>query len=100
MANDDRGLPAERPGDVQEAWDAYRAMCRSKQRYFGLLSRLQERKRKEGGGPTLAEGVQLKKLLAAHGECTRRFRRSMAELNERDPRAHASLLERIARVAE
>lgn len=80
------------PKEAQAAWDAYREMSFSKAAYFSLLQEL-DQKYKEGGEPTIAENLQLEKLLKAHDEKVIAFNEAMK--NVVDPYAREKLLDKL-----
>ena len=79
--SDDAVLPVE----AQIAWEAYQAMSRSKAEYFGLLQEL-DRKYREGGGPSIAENLQLEKLLKIHDGKVTAFNDAMYNVVDKDVR--------------
>ncbi len=81
------------PADARKAWDAYVEMGRSKSAYFGYLQDL-DRKYRHGGNPTLAESLQLEKLLKAHDEKVTAFNRAMKNVVDRE--ARELLLQKIS----
>lgn len=77
------------PADARQAWDAYLAMCESKQAYFALLSAMDE-KYKTAGEPTAEETERLAELLAAHDARVKAFNAAMAAVTE--PASRQALL--------
>lgn len=73
------------PAEAQAAWDAYQLMGKSKIEYFGLLQEA-SRKYKHGGSPTIAENLQLEKLLKAHGEKVTAFNEAMQAVTDKEAR--------------
>ena len=73
------------PEEAQAAWDAYQVMGKSKIEYFGLLQEI-DRKYREGGTPTLAENLQLEKLLKAHSEKVTAFNEAMQSVTDKTAR--------------
>ncbi len=80
---------------AQPAWQAYRAMERTKREHLSLLTRIEQQER-HAGPRSLAEQVRLDRLLEAHDEAVQRFRRAMQELAG-DKAAHAAFLEYLQR---
>ncbi len=76
------------------AWNAYRAMEKSKHEYFSYLEAL-ENKYAQGGYRTSAESARLEGLLKEHDRQVAEFRRSMTALKEKDAGAHQSLIHHI-----
>lgn len=73
---------------TEEARVAYRAfqdMSKSKQRYFELLQEL-DSKYKSGGAPSIAENLQLEKLLKAHDSNVLAFNTAMSAVEDHDAR--------------
>jgi len=70
---------------AQAAWDAYQVMGKSKIEYFGLLQEI-DQKYKQGGSPTIAENLQLEKLLKAHGEKVAVFNAAMQAVTDKTAR--------------
>ncbi len=81
------------PESAQPAWQAYRAMERTKRQHIDLLKRIEQRER-HGGPRTFAEQVRLDRLLEAHDEAVLRFRRAMQVLAD-DKTAHGQFLEHL-----
>lgn len=73
------------PVEAQIAWEAYQAMSRSKAEYFGLLQEL-DRKYREGGGPSIAENLQLEQLLKIHDGKVTAFNDAMHNVVDKDVR--------------
>ena len=63
--------------ETEAAWQAYRAMCASKDNYFSLLQTLDE-KYKNGGEPGIAESLKLEQLLSEHDKKVKLFNQAMA----------------------
>lgn len=84
------------PPEAQIAWEAYLAMSGSKTEYFGLLQEL-DQKYREGGAPSIAENLQLEKLLKAHDRKVAAFNDAMN--NVTDKAAREMLLEKLTGVA-
>jgi hypothetical protein len=87
--SDDTTLSVE----AQIAWEAYQAMGKSKAEYFGLLQGL-DQKYKEGGSPTIAENLQLEKLLKVHDGKVTAFNDAMS--NVVDKCARETLLKKFS----
>lgn len=81
------------PEAAQPAWQAYRAMERTKREHIELLTRIEQRER-HGGPRSFAEQVRLDRLLEAHDDAVLRFRRAMQELAG-DKTAHGLFLEHL-----
>jgi len=81
------------PAEAQIAWDAYVEMGRSKSAYFSYLQD-HDRKYQHGGNPSLAESLQLEKLLKAHDEKVNAFNRAMKNVVDRE--ARELLLQKIS----
>lgn len=79
--------PSEKklPEEAQRAWKAYRDMGASKKAYFGFLQEIEEKYR-EGGEPTIAESLQLEKLLEAHDIKVRAFNEAMQHVVDSEAR--------------
>ena len=75
----------ELPAVAQAAWDAYQVMGQSKTAYFGLLQVI-DQKYKHGGSPTIAENLQLEKLLKSHSEKVAAFNTAMQAVTDRETR--------------
>ena len=73
------------PSSAQCAWEAYQGMGSSKAAYFGLLQEL-DRKYRAGGIPSIAENLQLEKLLAAHNEKVAAFNEAMQAVTDQETR--------------
>jgi hypothetical protein len=73
------------PVEAQAAWDAYQMMGKSKIEYFGLLQEI-DQKYKQGGSPTIAENLQLEKLLKTHGEKVTSFNEAMQAVTDKTAR--------------
>ena len=81
------------PLEVHKAWKAYQAMRESKSLYFGLLTDIDQQYR-EGGSPTLAETLQLEKLLRQHDDKVAAFNEAMAAIT--DAEARKLLLDKLS----
>lgn len=86
------GQENDLPLEVRKALEAYQQMGQSKKTYFGLLQELDE-KYKQGGGPSIAENLQLEKFLKAHDEKVAAFSEAMQAVT--DPEAREMLLEKL-----
>jgi len=73
------------PEEAQRAWEAYQEMGVSKNAYFGFLREIDE-KYQEGGEPTIAENLQLEKLLKAHDEKVKAFNEAMQNIVDSEAR--------------
>lgn len=73
------------PQDAEYAWEAYKEMGSSKSAYFGLLQEL-DQKYRESGSPSIAENLQLEKLLAAHNEKVAAFNEAMQSVTDKQAR--------------
>ena len=81
MSDSSNKLPAE----VREALEAYRLMGITKTDYFAYLQEL-DQKYRQGGAPTIAENLQLEKLLEAHDEKVSAFNTAMQAVTETEAR--------------
>ena len=81
MSDTDNSLPA----DAQIAWEAYLSMSETKTAYFSFLSEV-DQKYKNGGSPTIAENLQLEKLLGIHNEAVATFNSAMQSVTDKDAR--------------
>lgn len=81
MSDTDNSLPA----DAQIAWEAYLSMSETKTAYFTFLSEI-DQKYKNGGSPTIAENLQLEKLLGIHNEAVALFNNAMHSVSDKDAR--------------
>ncbi len=82
------------PDAALPAWNAYRAMEKSKREYFGYLSEL-ESKYEYGGSRSTYENDRLERLLEQHDAQVTGFRRAMMRLKAEDAGAHRALIEQI-----
>lgn len=82
------------PKIARDAWDAYRAMEKSKGEYFGCLSEI-ERKYENGGSRSDSENARLEHLLRQHDKHVAVFREAMKRLRAQDASAHQALIEQI-----
>lgn len=73
------------PQEAQFAWEAYQEMGSSKLAYFGLLQEL-DQKYRQGGSPSIAENLQLEKLLATHNEKVAAFNEAMQAVTDKQSR--------------
>ena len=73
------------PAAAQAAWDAYQVMGKSKIEYFGLLQEI-DQKYKQGGSPSIAENLQLEKLLNTHSEKVAAFNEAMQAVSDKESR--------------
>lgn len=81
----------ELPGSAAAAWDAYCAMCKSKESHFAALASLHAAK-EQGQQPSLASVAHQEQLLSAHNECVAAFTTAVKKLKQTDAAAHAALL--------
>jgi hypothetical protein len=81
MVSEETRLPAE----AQAAWDAYQVMGKSKVEYFSLLQEI-DQKYKQGGSPSIAENLQLEKLLTTHSEKVAAFNAAMQAVTDKEAR--------------
>ena len=81
---------ADLPADARRAWQAYLAMCDSKQAYFSLLSEIEDQSRIPGR-PTQEETGRLAELLQQHDARVRAFNEAMAAVTE--PASRQALLQ-------
>lgn len=87
-------MSVDLPEAAVPAWEAYMAMEQTKQRHLSYLKELAERHR-DGGSRTIPESVYLEKLLEAHSQQVKVFRKEMADLVHADLAAHAQLIDYI-----
>ncbi len=71
--------------EAQIAYRAFVDMGASKKEYFDLLQDL-DVKYKNGGGPSIAENLQLEKLLERHDKNVMAFNTAMAGVTDADAR--------------
>ncbi|MEJ2095273.1 MAG: hypothetical protein P8X93_09080 [Gammaproteobacteria bacterium] len=81
MSDSNNSLTSE----AQIAWEAYLSMSKTKTAYFSFLSEI-DQKYKDGGSPTIAENLQLEKLLGIHNEAVAIFNRAMQSVTDKDAR--------------
>jgi hypothetical protein len=81
MSDSNNSLTSE----AQIAWEAYLSMSKTKTAYFSFLSEI-DQKYKDGGSPTIAENLQLEKLLGIHNEAVALFNRAMRSVTDKDAR--------------
>ena len=81
MSNSNNSLPP----NAQIAWEAYLSMSETKTAYFSFLSQI-DLKYKNGGSPTIAENLRLKKLLGIHNEAVATFNSAMQSVTDKDTR--------------
>jgi len=67
------------------AYQAFQEMRKSKQTYFTFLQEI-DFKYKSGGAPSIAENLQLEKLLAEHDKNVAAFKTAMAAVEDFDAR--------------
>lgn len=73
------------PDEVKTAYQAFQDMSKSKEAYFSLLQEI-DTKYKSGGAPSIAENLQLEKLLAAHDKNVVAFNTAMAAVENKEAR--------------
>jgi hypothetical protein len=73
------------PEEAQVAYRAFQDMQTSKQNYFSLLQEL-DVKYKSGGAASIAENLQLEKLLKEHDKNVAAFNVAMSEVKDQDTR--------------
>ena len=76
--------------ETAAAWQAWQAMCVSKDEYFSLLKSLDE-KYSTGGGPGIAENLKLEQLLGEHDRKVKLFNQALSAIT--DPGAKQQLVE-------
>ena len=87
-------MKPELPAAAKDAWNAYLAMCKSKDAHFELLETLETRE-KEGGFRTVAEKEELARRLSDHDTSVKQFKHELVDLQTRDPSAHAAVLSQL-----
>ena len=70
---------------AKAAYQAFQDMSKSKETYFKLLQEL-DVKYKSGGAPSIAENLQLEKLLSAHDKNVAAFNTAMAAIEDLESR--------------
>ena len=83
--------------ETEAVWQAYQAMCASKDDYFSLLQALDE-KYKNGGEPGIAESLKLEQLLSEHDKKVKLFNQAMAAVT--GPEAKQQVLELLKAAAD
>lgn len=71
--------------EARIAYQAFQDMSKSKQAYFSLLQDI-DTKYKEGGAPSIAENLQLEKLLGVHDKNVVAFNTAMAAVEDVESR--------------
>ena len=71
--------------EAKIAYQAFQDMGKSKQSYFALLQEI-DVKYKSGGAPSIAESLQLEKLLSIHDKNVVAFNTAMAAVKDVDAR--------------
>ena len=71
--------------EARIAYQAFQDMSKSKQAYFSLLQDI-DTKYKEGGAPSIAENLQLEKLLSVHDKNVIAFNTAMAAIEDIEAR--------------
>ena len=71
--------------DARIAYQAFQDMSKSKQAYFSFLQEIDE-KYKSGGAPSIAENLQLEKLLGEHDKNVAAFNTAMGAIEDPDSR--------------
>ena len=87
-------LSIDLPESAQAAWNAYRAMCRSKAEHIELLETLDHRER-AGQARTLAESHRLSQLLSVHDDAVRQFRTELKALMAADQAGYQRMLQAL-----
>ena len=67
--------------DARQAYQAFLDMSDSKSRHFACLQAIESRYQ-SGGAPSLAENLELEKLLSVHDKNVLAFRTAMAAVSE------------------
>ena len=75
--------PENLGSEAQIAWRAFLDMKASKAAHFGLLEEIETRYQ-SGGAPSLAENLQLEKLLAEHDRNVLAFQTAMTAVSDAD----------------
>ena len=75
--------------EAKIAYQAFQDMSKSKQAYFTLLQEFDE-KYKSGGAPSIAENLQLEKLLGEHDKNVAAFNTAMSVIE--DPESRMALI--------
>lgn len=75
--------PENLGSSAQVAWQAFLDMKASKAAHFGCLEAI-EAKYRDGGAPSLAENLELEKLLADHDRNVLAFQTAMAAVTDAD----------------
>jgi len=91
--------PAALEGVAAETWQAYNAMETTKGRHFGLLERLDLKKRNYDLEPSADEARLLDWLLADHDAQVKRFTAASQALKVADASAHGALFDYVGVVA-
>ncbi|MCG8380198.1 MAG: hypothetical protein MI865_12100 [Proteobacteria bacterium] len=71
--------------EAKVAYQAFVDMSKSKEAYFSYLQDI-DTKYKDGGGPSIAENLQLEKLLNEHDKNVLAFNTAMAAIEDADSR--------------
>ena len=71
--------------EARIAYQAFQDMSKSKEVYFNLLQEL-DVKYKSGGAPSIAENLQLEKLLSAHDKNVVAFNTAMSIIEDVESR--------------
>ena len=71
--------------EARIAYQAFQDMSKSKETYFNLLQEL-DVKYKSGGAPSIAENLQLEKLLSAHDKNVVAFNTAMSIIEDVESR--------------
>lgn len=69
--------------EAKLAYQCFLDMTKSKDAHFGLLAEL-ENKYEAGGAPSLAENLQLEKLLAVHDKNVKAFKTAFTAVTDPD----------------
>ena len=86
-------------GAASGAWQAYNAMETTKRRHFGLLERLDLKRRNYNLDPSDEETRLLEWLLADHDAQVKRFTAASLALQAADGPAHAALFDYVGTLA-
>ncbi len=86
---DNGGMTQSLTEEARIAYRAFQDMSQSKQQYFGFLQEL-DSKYKTGGTPSIAENLQLEKLLEIHDRNVMAFNTAMSAVE--NPEARLQLI--------
>ena len=71
--------------EAKIAYQAFQDMSKSKQAYFSFLQEI-DSKYQSGGAPSIAENLQLEKLLGEHDKNVAAFNVAMSEVTDQESR--------------